>query len=126
MNKGRVLSPVDYEAWGNGYMPPSEHVLIHELMYGGASVYSSTQHSSGGFWLVTKGDPFSDEDDLKIFELLAQSMRRRISRKKDAMRVIGQFAQALGAHNARLTDNENGTEASDDAEPAVKTTGEQS
>ena len=52
---GRFLSPVDYEAWEKGYMPPSEHVLIDALAYRGARVAMSTQANDFGVWLVVKG-----------------------------------------------------------------------
>jgi len=47
---------VDYEAWKRGYVPPGEHVLIHELSYEGARVISSTCSKDFSWWLVIKGD----------------------------------------------------------------------
>ena len=48
-------SPVDYEAWRKGYMPPSEHVLIHELSAEGAKVIASSSLGGSSWWLVVKG-----------------------------------------------------------------------
>lgn len=46
-------SPVDYEAWRNGYMPPSEHVLIDALHRGEAKVISSIRLVGEiGWWFV--------------------------------------------------------------------------
>lgn len=50
-----VLSPVDYDAWNRGYMPPTEHVLIDALTYRGARVVSSSAGHGYGFWLVIQG-----------------------------------------------------------------------
>lgn len=52
------LSPVDYEAWGKGYMPPSAHVLIDKLSYRGARVVMSVQAGTDdgpSWWLVVQG-----------------------------------------------------------------------
>ena len=50
------LSVVDYAAWEKGYMPPSEHVLVHMLSHEGAKVCCSTSGSGFSWWLVVKGD----------------------------------------------------------------------
>lgn len=50
-----VVSIVDYAAWRKGYLPPSEHVLIHELSYEGARVVMSSSGRVGGWWLVVRG-----------------------------------------------------------------------
>jgi len=52
-----VLSPVDYDAWRRGYMPPSEHILIDELSFRGARVVSASTGPSLSYWLVMKGKP---------------------------------------------------------------------
>jgi hypothetical protein len=33
-----AMSPVNYKAWQEGYMPPSEHLLIDALSFRGAKV----------------------------------------------------------------------------------------
>lgn len=48
-------SPVDYEAWRNGYTPPTEHVLIHHLSVGDVKVVASSACGGDGWWLVVKG-----------------------------------------------------------------------
>ena len=53
---GPVLSPVDYDAWERGYMPPSEHVLIDALVYRGARVKCSATGTKRGWWLVVQGE----------------------------------------------------------------------
>lgn len=49
------LSPVDYEAWRNGYTPPSEHVLIDALHRGDAKVSASFSSKECGWWFVIRG-----------------------------------------------------------------------
>lgn len=48
-------SPVDYEAWRKGYMPPSEHVLIDALAHRGAKVISMAAVGDTAWWLVIQG-----------------------------------------------------------------------
>lgn len=60
-------SPVDYEAWKRGYMPPSEHLLIHELTYEGAKVIGKSGFDGNEYWLVAKGQPFSDAFAINMF-----------------------------------------------------------
>ena len=50
------MSVVDYDAWKRGYMPPTEHVLIHELSHEGAKVIAMSSIGKGTWWLVVKGD----------------------------------------------------------------------
>ncbi len=50
------LSPVDYTAWGNGYMPPSDHILIDQLMFRGARPVLSADYGDFAFWLVIRGN----------------------------------------------------------------------
>ena len=53
---GPVLSPVDYDAWERGYMPPSEHILIDQLAYRGARVIMSNDWGKeGAWWFVVRG-----------------------------------------------------------------------
>jgi len=60
--KRPVLSVVDYEAWGRGYMPPSEHVLIDKLAYRGARVQLSTPISrEHQIWVVIDGPPLTNK-----------------------------------------------------------------
>lgn len=52
-----VLSVVDYDAWGRGYLPPSEHILIDKLSYRGARVLCSASTSGDNeWWFVVKGE----------------------------------------------------------------------
>ncbi|MEH6743925.1 hypothetical protein [Hyphomonas sp.] len=78
-------SPVDYESWGRGYTPPSEHALIHELTYEGAKVRLSSQAGGAAFWIVTKGEPFTHEDDLEIMSLYVKNEKRRLAKQKLAV-----------------------------------------
>lgn len=50
------ISPVNYKAWQEGYLPPSEHVLIHSLIYDGAKVLTSLRYEKFCFWVVTRGN----------------------------------------------------------------------
>lgn len=67
-------SPVDYEAWRNGYMPPSEHVLIHELSVGGTKVVASSAGSDTGWWLVVKGGKALTPAQRKSIRFLMENM----------------------------------------------------
>lgn len=50
------LSPVDYEAWRKGYMPPTEHVLIDALAHRDAKVVSMSSFAKGNaWWFVVQG-----------------------------------------------------------------------
>lgn len=54
--KPPVLSPVDYDAWARGYLPPSEHVLIDALSFRGARVVCSAAYSKENqWWFVVNG-----------------------------------------------------------------------
>jgi len=75
-------SPVDYEAWRNGYMPPSEHILIHKLSVGDVDVIGSAQNKNWGWWLVAFGDIHEDDYD-EIYQLLSRAFQRARKRKKE-------------------------------------------
>jgi hypothetical protein len=66
-------SPVDYEAWGKGYMPPSEHVLIDQLAYRGARVISSSDSGrpdGPAYWLVVRGKTNPKRIGLALMQLM--------------------------------------------------------
>ena len=69
--KRPVLSVVDYEAWGKGYMPPSEHILIDKLAYRGARVQLSTivgrEHQ---MWVVIEGPPLTNKQRKAMREMV--------------------------------------------------------
>lgn len=52
-----TLSVVDYEAWGKGYLPPCEHILIDALSYRGARVVASSSTKDEGWWIVSRATP---------------------------------------------------------------------
>lgn len=55
-----TLSVVDYDAWNKGYMPPSNHILIHKLSYEDAKVVISTSVSrEHQMWIVIEGPPLT-------------------------------------------------------------------
>lgn len=60
-------SPIDYEAWNRGYSPPSEHLLIHELTYNDARVIGKSGFEENEYWLVSKGEPFTDPFAVNMF-----------------------------------------------------------
>lgn len=66
-----VLSPVDYDAWDRGYMPPSEHVLIDKLAFRGAKVHLSTpisrQHQ---IWVVVEGPAMTNKQRKAVREVM--------------------------------------------------------
>lgn len=56
MSHPPTLSPVDYDAWNRGYMPPSEHILIDQLAHRGACVVMSSDNGQGkgAIWVVMR------------------------------------------------------------------------
>lgn len=69
-------SPVDYEAWRNGYMPPTEHVLIHKLSVGEVKVIAMSDYGkdAGGWWLVVKGGKRLTAAQRKAMRYLMETM----------------------------------------------------
>lgn len=68
-----VASPVDYDAWRRGYMPPSEHILIDQLMFRGARpIMSMDMEGGGAWWLVIRGPYPSAKVRKAIMRLLAE------------------------------------------------------
>jgi hypothetical protein len=88
---GLVLSPVDYDAWNRGYMPPSEHILIDALAYRGARVVMSQSTQNAEVWLVVKGQmtPFP-RDALR-------AVHRAIA---DMIEVLDEYLPATGQEPA--------------------------
>lgn len=70
----RVLSPVDYEAWGKGYMPPSEHVLIDQLQYRGARIILGSDMGETAYWLVMRGPGPKSKQVLAIMKLIEMTL----------------------------------------------------
>lgn len=75
MDSRPVLSPVDYAAWSRGYMPPSEHVLIHHLQFDGARVVQSTTIGPGSsqVWVVALGAKCRGREGLKLLEAIYEA-----------------------------------------------------
>lgn len=65
-----VLSPVDYDAWNRGYMPPTEHVLIDALSFRGAKVVTMSSGSDGSIYVVTQGKPLDTRTRAVLRQLL--------------------------------------------------------
>jgi hypothetical protein len=79
-----ATSPVDYEAWHKGYSPPCEHVLIHELSFGGAKVLASSRVVPGAsWWLVMKGD-ITPEDTLDIMAVIDRALAVEYRKRQKA------------------------------------------
>ncbi len=92
--EGPRLSPVDYDAWNRGYMPPSEHVLIHELIHEGAKVLCSDSASNGfSWWLVGKG-----EHDIEELEFMVKSLEMQIGFLKEMRKKKG-VAEVIGSED---------------------------
>lgn len=70
----RVLSPVDYEAWRNGYMPPTEHILIDQLMHRGARVVFGSDMGDTSYWLVMRGPGPKGKRALAIMQLIEMTL----------------------------------------------------
>jgi hypothetical protein len=62
----RMIGLPDYDAWNRGYMPPSEHILIDQLAYRGATVILSSHSTETGYWLVFKGPRIRPRQALAI------------------------------------------------------------
>lgn len=71
-------SPVDYEAWRNGYAPPSEHILIDALHRGDAKVVVATGLDGLRWWLVLENGETPIQPEL-IRELIGVDMDTFIS-----------------------------------------------
>lgn len=67
-------SPVDYEAWRKGYMPPSEHILIHKLSVGEVKVVASSSIGGDGWWLVVGGGKPLSKAQKKAIRFLMETM----------------------------------------------------
>lgn len=65
-----VLSPVDYDAWNRGYMPPTEHVLIDALSFRGAKVVTMSSGADGSIYVVTQGKPLDKHTRAVLRQLL--------------------------------------------------------
>lgn len=74
MKPAPVLSPVDYDAWGRGYTPPGEHVLIDALQFDGAKIAASSQWPGAGWWLVTTGDGFTPKQAIAIRAMIDMTL----------------------------------------------------
>lgn len=79
---GRPETVVDYDAWKRGYMPPSEHVLIDQLAYRGATVNTSSDLGDCAFWIVTRGFRPHGEKMFKIHEILHDLVIEEFKAKK--------------------------------------------
>lgn len=68
-----AVGPVDYDAWRNGYMPPSEHVLIDQLAYRGARVIQSSESGKPdgpAYWLVVRGKANPKKIGIALMQLM--------------------------------------------------------
>lgn len=76
---------VDYEAWKKGYMPPSDHILIHKLSYEEAHIKMSMNFDSYEWWLVLQGDPTLDQlkGIARCIKGLIEAEEEILGRKKD-------------------------------------------
>lgn len=83
----RPETVVDYDAWKRGYMPPSEHILIDQLAYRGATVNTSSDLGDCAFWIVTRGFRPHGEKMLKIYEMLHDLAIEEFKTKKLAAEV---------------------------------------
>jgi hypothetical protein len=64
-------TPVDYDAWNRGYMPPSEHVLIDKLAYRGARVVLSTPLGRDRqMWVVLEGPSLTNKERKHLREMV--------------------------------------------------------
>lgn len=82
------MDVVDYTAWNRGYMPPSEHVLIDALAFRGAKVRASTHlRPENGWWIVTQGDVFDEEEMWEMIEWITERKLKRVRAKRAAIAV---------------------------------------
>lgn len=74
MDTRPVLSPVDYAAWSKGYLPPSEHSLIHELQFEGAKVVlQTTIGDRAKVWVVTLGTAAVKGSAMRVLEAIYEA-----------------------------------------------------
>lgn len=77
-----AASVVDYEAWRKGYMPPAEHVLIHELSHQDATVKAAAHGGDFSWWLVVKGKPsIEDLEDIAAVIVKCLEIEKRRAKK---------------------------------------------
>lgn len=94
--RNQVASPVDYDAWNRGYMPPSNHRLIHALMYEGAHVVGSSHVTAGeGWWIVIQGEPFACDDNHEMMMFLLERQRVYAKARRAAAVAAGEAVVAL-------------------------------
>lgn len=70
----RCLSPVEYDVWTRGYMPPSEHILIDKLQFRGATVVFSSAVFGTEYWLVMNGKPVRGRRALAIMKAIEDTI----------------------------------------------------
>lgn len=80
--KQRIATVVDYDAWKRGYMPPSEHILIDQLAYRGATVNTATDVGDYAFWIVTRGFRPHGDKMFKVYELLHEIVMEELELKR--------------------------------------------
>lgn len=98
--KPPVFSPVDYDAWSRGYIPPSEHVLIDALQFRGAKVQMSTGVGHGGqVWIVYSGPAFNAKARRHLLAMMQALDEALVDEEPpaSAMEAEGRDAQQLGA-----------------------------
>ena len=120
------LSPVNYQAWKAGYMPPSEHILIHNLIYEGARIVGSIDVNGSAFWLVVRGKP----KDRRVANLLIKMMEDHLEDLREAWVDEPNELQRPEQHGSAAVPagSTNGTEppeAAPDAQPASATVSEE-
>jgi hypothetical protein len=69
-----AMSPVNYKAWQEGYMPPSEHLLIDALSFRGAKVAFQSSMFGTEYWLVMKGKPVHGRRALAIINHIDETI----------------------------------------------------
>ncbi|GIK47973.1 MAG: hypothetical protein BroJett013_06700 [Alphaproteobacteria bacterium] len=94
---GNPMDVVDYNAWQRGYMPPSEHILIDALAFRGAKVRASTHLREGhGWWIVTQGDVFDNDEMWEMIEWIAERKLKRIRERRTAAIAVGEAIASFG------------------------------
>lgn len=90
------MSPVDYEAWRNGYMPPTEHVLIHKLSVGEVKVVACSDHGDTGWWLVVKDN---GKRSTKVLKAASRFLHETIEFFEDDERALPSPNEGCGDRN---------------------------
>lgn len=93
---------INYAAWEQGYVPPTNHRLMHALAYEGARVVGCSHMIEGdGWWIVAQGEPFASDEEREIMMMLIE---RQVARAKKRKAIIVPLGEAINLKNEQFVD----------------------